>query len=72
MNEIDRNGFAPFRFLTPFPQRPSQRLRNSARQSSSFGPNVRVPSHSTDYSYRAQTYSAADSIGFPRWPTREG
>jgi hypothetical protein len=25
-----RNGFAPFRFLTPFPHRPSQRLWNCA------------------------------------------
>ena len=31
MSKIHKNGFAPFRFLTPFPHCPSRRLRNSAR-----------------------------------------
>jgi hypothetical protein len=30
MAKIHGNGIAPFRFLTPFPPRPSRRLRNSA------------------------------------------
>jgi len=46
-DEIQRNGFAPFRFLTPFPLRSSRRLRNSAREPFHFEPDVRVISIST-------------------------
>jgi hypothetical protein len=45
--KIQRNGFAPFRFLTLFPLRSSRRLRNSARQPFHFEPDVRVISIST-------------------------
>ena len=45
--KIQRNSFAPFRFLTPFPLRSSRRLRNSARQPFHFEPDVRVISIST-------------------------
>jgi len=45
MNAIHGNGFAPFRFLTPFPHHPSRRLRNSARQPSHSSPDAHVLNH---------------------------
>ena len=44
MSKIHGNGIAPFRFLTPFPHRPSRRLRNSALKTCHFEPDVRVHS----------------------------
>ena len=44
MTKIHGNGFAPFRFLTPFPHRPSRRLRNSALKECHFQPDVRTQS----------------------------
>jgi len=44
VSEIHRNGFAPFRFFTPFPHRPSRHLRNSACKICHLSPDVRANS----------------------------
>jgi len=41
MTEIQGNGNAPFRFLTPFPHRSPRRLRNSALKTCHFEPDDR-------------------------------
>ena len=68
-DKIQRNGFAPFRFLTPFPLRSSRRLRNSARQPFHFEPDVRVISISTRL-----ILSCSNILGgrFHRLPSVEG
>jgi len=52
MYVIHGNGFAPFRFLTPFPHPPSRRLRNSARKPSASGPDACVQNYSSRLSLR--------------------
>ena len=73
MSAIHRNGFAPFRFLTPFPHRPSRRLRHSARQPSHFLHDVCVKNslHQIDPNVLKHTQRPISSASLD-WPAREG
>jgi len=70
--KIHENGVAPFRFLTPFPHRLPRRLLNSALKHVTSDRKSGLYHFSSGRSSRAQTYSAADFIGFPRLTVREG
>jgi len=69
MDKIHRNGVAPFRFLTPFPHHPPQRLRNSACQTGYSEPEVRIQSffHQIDLHVLRHTRRPISSTSLGGW-----
>ena len=69
VGKIHGNGFALFRFLTPFPHRPSRHLRNSAHKTCHLIPDVRVKSF-----FNNSILPCSNILGgwFHRLPSRDG